>query len=75
MTDETSTTTDLRASVIEGLLASRAAERDILAAIAPAERDTPPADGEWSPKDVQAHLSAWRFGRQSLERGRSIPRG
>lgn len=60
MTDEPSSTIDLRASVIEGLLAARAAERDILAAIDPGVRDAPPADGEWSPKDVQAHLSAWR---------------
>lgn len=60
MTDEPSSAIDLRASVIEGLLAARAAERDILAAMDPATRDTPPVDGEWSPKDVQAHLSAWR---------------
>lgn len=51
---------DLRAGLIDGLVAARSAERDILAALDPAVRDTPPADGEWSPKDVQAHLSAWR---------------
>ncbi|HEX6869190.1 MAG TPA: DinB family protein [Candidatus Limnocylindrales bacterium] len=61
MTDApTPSTADLRASVIDGLLAARAAEVDILAALDPAVRDAPAPDGGWSPKDIQAHLSAWR---------------
>jgi len=51
---------DLRAGLIEGLQAGRAAERDIFAALDPSGRDAPAADGNWSAKDVQAHLSAWR---------------
>jgi hypothetical protein len=55
-----SPTLDLRAGLIDGLLAARAAEREILAALDPVERDAPAGDGGWSPKDIQAHLSAWR---------------
>jgi hypothetical protein len=50
----------LRAGLIEALHNTRAVERDVLAAIDPARRDTPPADGGWSAKDTLAHLSAWR---------------
>ncbi len=60
MTHDGSPTLDLRDGLIEGLLAARAAEREILAALEPAVRDAPAADGGWSPKDIQAHLSAWR---------------
>ena len=38
-----------------------------------ADRDTPPADGEWSPKDIQAHLGAWR--RHMSERLAAIREG
>ena len=50
----------LRAGLIDGILAARAAERDVLAVLDPAVRDAPAADGGWSPKDVQAHLTAWK---------------
>jgi hypothetical protein len=50
----------LRAGLIEAIRVSRAAEREIFAAVGPVERDEPAADGGWSPKDIQAHLSAWR---------------
>jgi hypothetical protein len=50
----------LRAGLIEALRNTRAVERDVLAGIDPARRDTPPADGGWSAKDTLAHLSAWR---------------
>ena len=52
--------TRLRAGLIEGLRATRAVEREIFAAFDPAERDAPAADGGWSAKDIQAHLSAWK---------------
>jgi len=51
---------DLRAGLIAGLRASRATEREILAVLDPADRDAPAADGGWSARDIQAHLSAWR---------------
>ncbi len=50
----------LRASLIEGLRACRAAEIEIFAALDPAARDAPGPDGGWSAKDHLAHLSAWR---------------
>ncbi len=60
MTDQPVSVPDLRAGLIDTLRAARAVERAILDALDPAERDTPAADGGWSPKDIQAHLSAWR---------------
>ena len=50
----------LRAGLIATVQTARAAERDVLAALDPGIRDTPAADGGWSPKDVQAHLNAWK---------------
>jgi len=50
----------LHADLIEMLRAARAAERDILGAISPDQREAPNAIGEWSIKDVYAHLVAWR---------------
>jgi len=60
MTDSDDTQADLRTGLIESLRACRAAEREVFAAIDPAERDAPGADGGWSAKDELAHLSAWR---------------
>ena len=65
MTDRAMTEPDLnaaglRAGLIDGIRAARAAERDVLAALDPGVRDAPAADGGWSPKDVQAHLTAWK---------------
>jgi len=50
----------LRAGLVAGIRAARAAERDVFAAFEPGVRDAPGADGGWSPKDVQAHLNAWK---------------
>jgi hypothetical protein len=60
MSEPTTDSFGLRASLIEMLRAARAAERDVFAAVDPGIRDLPAADGGWSAKDVQAHLSAWR---------------
>lgn len=60
MTGPDSTPADLRDGLIAGLRAARATERAIFAAYEPTERDAPAADGGWSPKDVLAHLGAWR---------------
>src|SRR4249920_255108 len=54
-------TTELRSGLIGNLRACRDAERAIFAALDPATRDAPGADGGWSPKDNLAHLSAWRL--------------
>jgi len=50
----------LRAGLIAAIQAARAVERDVLAGLDPSVRDRPAADGGWSPKDVQAHLNAWK---------------
>ena len=50
----------LSTGLIAGIRAARAAERDVLAALDPGVRDAPAPDGGWSPKDVQAHLNAWK---------------
>jgi hypothetical protein len=60
MTETQATPIDLRRALVDTLLAARATERTVFDAFDAAERDTPPADGEWSPKDVQTHLGAWR---------------
>ena len=74
---EASEASEFRAGLIDGLRAARATEREIFAALGAAERDRPAADGGWSAKDIQAHLSAWR-GRQVerlavLREGRDEP--
>ena len=51
---------ELRAELVSMLREARAAEREIFDALPPVERDAPAADGGWSAKDIQAHLSAWR---------------
>ncbi len=58
---ETDANTDgLRAGLIAGIRAARAAERDVFRALDPGVRDAPASDGGWSPKDAQAHLNAWK---------------
>jgi hypothetical protein len=54
-------TTELRSGLIGNLRGCRDAERAIFAALDPAVRDAPGADGGWSPKDNLTHLSAWRL--------------
>jgi len=42
------------------LQATRAAERDLFGMLPVAARNARAADGGWSPRDVLAHLAAWR---------------
>src|SRR5215210_7834673 len=60
MNDEPMQLASLREGLIEALRTTRAIERDVFAGLDPVLRDAPAADGGWSPKDVQAHLSAWK---------------
>ena len=73
MTDAETATTDIRGALVETLRAARATERTVFEAFDAADRDTPPADGEWSAKDIQAHLGAWR--RHMTERLAAIREG
>lgn len=50
----------LQLDLVAMLRASRAAECDLFAALDADTRDRPGTIGEWSAKDVQAHLAAWR---------------
>ena len=54
----------LVATLVEQLRVVRQAERDIFGGLEPAVRDRPLRPGDWSPKDHQAHLTAWK-GRQA----------
>jgi putative heme iron utilization protein len=54
------TQSPLHADLVEMLEVTRAAERDLYAALAADVRDSPASIGEWSAKDVLAHISAWR---------------
>lgn len=47
-------------SLVALLRATRDAERDVFGALEPAVRDRPLREGDWSPKDHQAHLTAWK---------------
>ncbi len=42
------------------LVTTREAERDVFGALDPAVRDAPMREGDWSPKDHQAHLTMWK---------------
>ncbi|MEO8638962.1 MAG: hypothetical protein ABI458_03490 [Chloroflexota bacterium] len=50
----------LVASLVEQLRAMREAERDVFGALDPTVRDRAMRPGDWSPKDHQAHLTAWK---------------
>ena len=63
----------LVAALLEQLQAMRAAERDIFGSLDPEVRDRPMRPNDWSPKDHQAHLTAWK-GRQA-DRIRAARRG
>jgi hypothetical protein len=65
--------TDFRAGLIEGLMAARAAEREVLDAIDAEDRERSAIDGGWSPKDIQTHLAAWR--RRQVERLTAVREG
>jgi hypothetical protein len=57
MTDSTS---PLHDDLVALLRITRAAERDLFALLDPERRDAAGSIGDWSAKDVQAHLAAWR---------------
>jgi hypothetical protein len=63
----------LMAALIEQLQVMRVAERDIFGSLDAEVRDRPMRPNDWSPKDHQAHLTAWK-GIQA-ERIRAISRG
>jgi hypothetical protein len=46
--------------LVEMLTLTRDAERDLFGALDPVARDRPIREGDWSPKDHQAHLTAWK---------------
>lgn len=50
----------LIAALLEQLNVMRAAERDIFDSLDPEIRDRPMRPNDWSPKDHQAHLTAWK---------------
>ena len=60
-------------ALLEQLNVMRAAERDIFGSLDPEIRDRPMRPNDWSPKDHQAHLTAWK-GIQA-ERIRATARG
>lgn len=53
-------TDSIRDSLVEHVRSTRDAERDIFDALDPDVRDRPMRPGDWSPKDHQAHLTAWK---------------
>lgn len=50
----------LVAALIAQLRVMRDAERELFGALDPGVRDRPMRAGDWSPKDHQAHLTAWK---------------
>lgn len=61
MTDIDITADGLRAGLIGAHRSTRETERAIFDAFDPADRDAAAADGGWSAKDIQGHLSAWKW--------------
>ena len=53
-------TDSIRDSLVEHVRSTRDAERGIFDALDPDVRDRPMRPGDWSPKDHQAHLTAWK---------------
>jgi uncharacterized protein (TIGR03083 family) len=52
--------TPLHDDLVDMLTTTSSAEQDLFAGLDPADRDAPRRIGEWSAKDVLAHLAAWR---------------
>lgn len=50
----------LVSALVDQLRAMREAEREIFGSIEPEVRDRPIRPNDWSPKDHQAHLTAWK---------------
>ena len=73
MTGTTPADEPLVESLVAQLRAMREAERDLFGGLDPAVRDRPMRPGDWSPKDHQAHLTAWK-GRQA-NRIRAVRQG
>jgi hypothetical protein len=69
----TGTDEPLVAALVEQLEAMRSAERDVFGSLSPEIRDRPMRPGDWSPKDHQAHLTAWK--RIQSDRIRAAARG
>ena len=60
VTTEPTGSSPLHDDLVEMLTATRAAEHDVFDALSPDLREAPNRIGEWSAKDVRAHLAAWR---------------
>ena len=58
--DVDTTRSPLQADLVDMLDALRNAERDLFAMVPADQREAAGTIGEWSPKDLLAHLSAWR---------------
>jgi hypothetical protein len=56
----TQSTSPLHEDLVALLRAAQTAEHDLFAGLSPQMRDAPGAIGEWSAKDVLAHVAAWR---------------
>lgn len=52
--------TGLTDTLVALLRSMREAERDVFGGLEPEVRDRPLREGDWSPKDHQAHLTAWK---------------
>ena len=52
--------TNLTDSLVGLLRLTRQAEIDVFGGLDPAVRETPIRPGDWTPKDFQAHLTAWK---------------
>jgi tetratricopeptide (TPR) repeat protein len=52
--------TDVTGTLVALLRSMREAERDVFGGLDPDARDRPMREGDWSPKDHQAHLTAWK---------------
>jgi hypothetical protein len=52
--------TDLTGTLVALLRSMRVAEQDVFGGLDPEVRDRPLREGDWSPKDHQAHLTAWK---------------
>ncbi|MGZ6373072.1 MAG: hypothetical protein ACXWL8_06725, partial [Candidatus Limnocylindria bacterium] len=57
---EASTLSPLQTDLVAMLEATRAAERELFDAIPAEAREAPGVIGDWSAKDLLAHLAAWR---------------
>ncbi|MEX1073238.1 MAG: hypothetical protein WED86_06035 [Chloroflexota bacterium] len=73
MTTTTPADDPLVTALVEQLRGMRDTERDVFGALDPTVRDRPMRPDDWSPKDHQAHLTAWK-GIQS-ERIRAATKG